>query len=99
MDLQALEAMFLDHEGMPARSALKIPDHYTTNPQAEILVLNPINKSYITEIILDSANRIRDYRRHDEIIAPFKKSFKFSHDSSYFYARPDCAHWRQVENG
>lgn len=39
LGLGALQAMFADY-GNVRREALKIPDHYTTNPQAEVLLLD-----------------------------------------------------------
>jgi hypothetical protein len=45
----ALRALYADWPTKPP-SALKIPDHYPTNPQAEVLALQGVPRSYIVGI-------------------------------------------------
>jgi hypothetical protein len=92
--LPALEAMFVDHEGMPSRAALRIPDNYTTNPQAEVLVLEPIEKELIIDALVDSKERIRNIQNLANTIRPFNGQYKFLHGKHYFDARQDYCHWK-----
>jgi len=94
MGATALEAMFADHEGMPSRATLNIPDNYTTNPQAEVLVLEPIEKELIVDILVDSKERIKNADNLLSTIRPFRDKYKFLHGKHYFDARKDYAHWK-----
>src|SRR5690606_3811934 len=44
--VEALKAMFANTKDA-RRSQLEIPDRYTTDPQAEVLVMEPIPQTYI----------------------------------------------------
>lgn len=99
MTLAALEGMFSDHEGMPTRAALKIPDHYTTNPQAEILVLDPIEPSYIVDLIIDAKERVKNMGAILTLAREHNGTPKFLHGKALFHARADYAHWRVVQHG
>jgi hypothetical protein len=48
-DYQSLERMFTDQPNV-VRSGLGIPNYYPTNPQAEVLVFEPIPPQYITAV-------------------------------------------------
>lgn len=99
MTPEALHGMFADHNGMPARSSLNIPDHFTTNPQAEILVLDPIEPSYITDVIIDAKDRVKNYGAILALAKEHNGSPQFLHGKPLFDARIDFAHWRAVQNG
>lgn len=94
MGLAAMGAMFEDLDGMPKRQDLKIPDHYSTNPQAEVLVLEPIETKLIVDILVDSKDRIKDMPVLLNTIQPYLNSLKFLHGKHYFDARSDYAHWK-----
>lgn len=99
MTLDALNGMFTDHNGMPARSTLNIPDHFPTNPQAEILVLDPIEPSYIVDVIIDAKERVKNYGAILALAKEHNGSPQFLHGKPLFDARSDFAHWRAVQNG
>lgn len=99
MTPEALNGMFADHDGMPARSILNIPDHFPTNPQAEILVLDPIEPSYIADVIIDAKERVRNYGAILALAKEQNGSPQFLHGKPLFDARLDFAHWRAVQNG
>lgn len=85
----ALNNMFSNTE---LRELLKIPAHYTTDPQAEVLVFDIIDPSYIGAIILpnqSSDSYIFDpYRDNINIYINQKISINF------FSYRQDYAHWK-----
>lgn len=99
MTLEALNKMFSDHDGMPARSSLNIPDCYPTNPQAEILVLDPIEPSYILDIVVDARERVRDMDAILALANEYNGQTQFLHGKPLFDARSDFAHWRAAQNG
>ncbi len=81
----ALEKMFENNE---LRKRLLLPPHYTTNPQAEVLVFEPIPQTYIEEIHVDiELDEPLQYNCEGHII-PVKT------DNTYFRARDDYDHWR-----
>jgi hypothetical protein len=99
MTPMALHAMFENHDGMPARELLNIPDRFPTNPQAEILVLDPIEPTYITDVIVDARDRIHDIKSLLAIANEHNGSPRFLHGKSLFDARSDYPHWRTAHNG
>jgi hypothetical protein len=99
MTLAALEAMFADHEGMPPRETLRIPDNYPTNPQAEVLVLDTIEPKFIADVIMDAKEKVRNLRALVSLSREFNGQPRFLHDEVLFGARPDYAHWKAVQNG
>ncbi len=94
MGLLALKAMFADHEGMPSRAALNIPDNYTTNPQAEVLIIEPIEKELIIDILVDSKERMKNIENVKSTIKPFREKYNILYGKHYFDARQDYAHWK-----
>lgn len=90
----AFRAMFSDHSNMPDRSTLGIPDHYTTNPQAEVLVLEPIEPRYVMDVVVDDRNRVNDIQALGHLIESYGERATFLHAKEYFGARSDYAHWR-----
>ena len=99
MTLAALEGMFADHEGMPPRATLKIPDSWPTNPQAEILVLDAIEPHFITDVIVDAKERVKNLPALLALSREFNGKPKFLHGKILFDARPDYSHWRISQNG
>jgi hypothetical protein len=60
--LAAFEKMFNDIPGKPTREALKISDGTPTNPQAEVLVFDPIDPELIVGIAFNRANLVEMYK-------------------------------------
>lgn len=94
MTSNAFQAMFSDHPNMPDRSTLGIPNNYTTNPQAEVLVLDPIESRYMLDVLVDDKIRVNDFDTLAQLIRPYRERIKFYHAKKYFDARADYAHWR-----
>lgn len=95
----AFSAMFSDHSNMPDRANLRIPNNYTTDPQAEVLVLEPIEPKYFVDVLIDEERRINDFQVLMKLIEPYKKQIGFFHNSQYFYPRNDHAHWKIDRDG
>ena len=59
--VEALQALFsevvLIHDGRILRAEISIPDLYPTNPQAEVLVCEPVKPRYIFEVAFFDRNR------------------------------------------
>jgi len=92
--LAALAGMFSDHDGMPARSTLGIPDHYTTNPQAEILVLDRIEPRDIVDVIIDAKERVKNLEALSALAREHNGDARFLHEKSLFDGRADYSFWR-----
>lgn len=92
--IQGLRKMFANHKEMPTRDALRIPEHYTTNPQAEVLALESIEPDNIIDVCFDSNDRIKNLRAINKIIEPFRGKFKFHQNRSLFAPRKDYESWR-----
>jgi len=86
MTLAALQGMYGDFEGT-ARSELKLPNHYTTNPQAEVLLLDGVPKDYLAGVLVATES--------------LKAKLKATHTGlrvklspPHFLYRHDYEHWR-----
>jgi hypothetical protein len=95
MGLKALKSMFEDIPPSIKRANLSIPDEYTTDPQAEILILGPINPDYIVSINFNGRDKIKDMATMKRLFQPYTSNFKFLHDESLFTYRKDYDHWRR----
>ena len=95
MRFKALASMFEDIPPSIMRSSLGIPDEYTTDPQAEVLVLAPVDPSYILDINVNQKNKIKDMETMQNLFKPFSNRFKFQHDGSLFTYRKDYEYWRR----
>lgn len=89
MTYQSFVEMFGEHE--KSRKELEIPENFTTNPQAEIIVLEDIPKNYIFAYATQNiySQKILKEKYPDE---------KFHIKSEFFSYRRDYAHWRAMEN-
>lgn len=83
--LPALEALYQDYEGKN-RADLKIPDNYTTNPQAEVLCIDAIDVDFIKAVHLDDYFAYKHYSAAYPLV-----TIKWS--SCYFKYRCDWRHW------
>jgi hypothetical protein len=58
---KAFEGLFKKIDDKPTRKELGIPDNYTTNPQAEILVFGEIELDYIEAIVFENKELGKSY--------------------------------------
>lgn len=84
-EVEAFEAMF---HSPSLRQRLNLPDSYTTDPQAEVLVFEGIHPSFIREIHLESYAdpALTQLLQGTEVV--------IGQDLTYFRPRLDYAHWR-----
>jgi hypothetical protein len=75
-----------DDWGDKKRADLQIPDHFTTNHQAEVLCLDSIEPAYFTAIHLDNYDASKKYK-----MAYPHANVRF--DGTYFKYRSDWRHW------
>ena len=73
------------NDGRP-RAALKIPDNYPTNPQAEVLAFGEIPSSYIQEVFFDDKQIV-------SVASQEAPQIKCTYDRTYFGPRADYVHW------
>lgn len=85
-DFLSLKEMFTDAP-RKKRQSLNIPDHYTTNPQAEVLIFGKISPDYITELHFEDKTAM-------ELCAPLPLNYSFQLDDQYFKPRSDYKHWQ-----
>ena len=84
--LAAFNEMFEDFEHKE-RTKLGIPDNYSTNPQAEVLVMNGVPVEYIKSVVFKSQIlRDRYAAKYPEL--------KTSLNRDYWYGRSDNKHWK-----
>lgn len=88
-EYSSLVQMFMDYRPN-ARQDLMIPEHYTTNPQAEVLVLEPIPPSYIGEIHFCDKAVMESWL--DEHGKSYSQRFLVRHE--YFTPRVDWRKWK-----
>jgi hypothetical protein len=90
--LEAMKLMFADYPGKP-RADLKIPDNYTTNPQAEVLLLEGVALKYIIGMVFNTANLHAQYKAKYEGKPPLHTHIKSYHYPNSFLPRKDKDHW------
>lgn len=76
-----------DDYGLKKRADLNIPVHQTTNPQAEVLCIDNIESTYITDVHLLDVDLYRRYQK----TYPGKH---VTYGSQYFKYRDDWKHWK-----
>lgn len=86
MTLGALQIMYADFGGKQ-RAALNIPDHFPTNPQAEVLALDGIPREYVGGVLV----RTNAMKVHVETAFP-GTPVKLA--PNYFRYRQDYEHWK-----
>lgn len=84
--LAAFNGMFEDFEHKE-RTELEIPDNYSTNPQAEVLVMNGVPLEYINGVMFKSQIL------RDRCAAKYPK-LKTHLNGQYWYGRSDHRHWK-----
>lgn len=90
--LRAFETLFEDYVGKSRRS-LSIPDSYPTNPQAEVLLLDGAEISYVDAIYFQTWRAMHEFRTLQEKHPNFAKFDTFL-NGGYFDPRDDYAHWK-----
>jgi hypothetical protein len=89
----ALKQMFEDCANIPRRN-LPIPPHYTTNPQAEVLVFDPIPCRYIREVHFYELAALRRWRDNNTVL----DTISMSTNETYFRSRQDFETWRPAQD-
>lgn len=85
MGISGLKKLFYDSTGY--RDSVNLPVRYTTNPQAEVLVLDSIEPKYIKGIHFD-----RNHSKYKEFTLKYPK-FKFYISPRAFGPRCDYENW------
>lgn len=93
MDFSAFKQMFDDFAEPRTRSNLLIPDNYTTDPQAEILLLERIDPNHIISVCAKHRKKIRNYNFLSRTMLPYADSIELIHDDNLFGPRMDYAFW------
>ncbi len=84
----AFKSMFAEVEGKPTRLKMNLPDRYTTNPQAEVLVFDRIDKKHILGVYTSSKNTADEWNAKE-----LGKKFVF--EPKIFKPRTDYEHWKK----
>lgn len=84
---QALENMFSEVSGKPSRADLKLANFCTTDPQAEVLVFDQIEPSYIGGIATPSKTLADTLRARN-------LNIDVQYVDGFFSARKDYEHWK-----
>jgi|LSQX01.1.fsa_nt_gb hypothetical protein len=91
-----LYSMFKDHL-KNIRCSLEIPDSYTTSPQAEVLVFDPIPAEYITEIHFETIETFNSWITFHGGNQANEHLFKF--ETEFFQPRIDYSKWQNNNIG
>lgn len=84
--LPALQRLFDDYE-TKARSGLRIPGHYTTNPQAEVLLFDGATPEDIKGVYFQERVTMKTFQ-------DAHNGLQFHLNGGYFDGRSDYQHWR-----
>ena len=90
---QAFKSMFENQDGYSTRELTQIPSYYPTNPQAEVLVLESIDPTFIVDVCIDQEDKIRNHGQVNKIIYENSNKTKFHRRSDYFSPRNDYNRW------
>jgi hypothetical protein len=91
--LEPMKLMFEDYPGKP-RAELNIPDNFTTNPQAEVLLLAGVPLKYFYGLIFNTANLAAEYKAKYEGKPPLHTHIKTYYLPNFFRPRNDWGHWQ-----
>jgi len=83
----AFEKMFDEIEGKPTRKELGLTVKCPTNPQAEILVFDDIERQFLVAAACET-------KKEAEELAAEYADFDFAHVRSLFLPRHDYKHWQ-----
>jgi len=93
LSFQAFENMFENQDGYPTRELTQIPSYYPTNPQAEILIVESIDPTFIVDVVVDRDDKIRNQVEFNKIIDGNSHMTTFYRGNDYFLPRNDYKHW------
>lgn len=80
--------LFSEKQGYPDRKTLGIPDHYPTNPQAEVLIFHEVKLSYLKKVVFESEEDAYPFQgRLDGV------EFICNKTSEFFRPRIDYKNW------
>lgn len=84
---ECLMSLFEEGNGVRSRTKTRIPAHYPTNPQAEVLAFGEISSSYIQEIYFN------DKQLWAAVIQKIPH-IKCTYEARYFEPRSDWKYWK-----
>ncbi len=87
--ISQFEKMFSDYNHVK-RQSLGIPDYYTTNPQAEVLIFELISSSYIKEVHFYTLAAMQRWIMEH----PGSYPQKMVYNQTFFSPRSDWEYWR-----
>jgi hypothetical protein len=90
-DVEEFARLFAVLDGEPSREMTGIPDYYTTDPQAEVLVAERIPPSKIKAIVVYDLETL-------EFLGPMPPTVPCVVREEFFRPRSDYAHWRRRRN-
>lgn len=99
MSPQAVKDMFQDRPGVASRAQLGLARHYTTDPQAEILVLDAIAPEYITDVLFDAPRNWVSTRAVDTAMREVPSALNCRDEPGLFRCRADYKHWEGHRHG
>jgi hypothetical protein len=76
-----------DNYGHVERATLKVPDHYTTNPQAEVLLLSGATADDITGVYFQRLATYQQYRVQYPDLPCYL-------NGGFYDGRSDYVHWK-----
>ncbi|ADU28500.1 DUF4433 domain-containing protein [Evansella cellulosilytica] len=89
MSVESLNGLFNNISGKPSRSKLNIDKSLTTSPQAEVLVFEDIEPSYIWGVAFESNYAKNKYKEN----IPSSIKIEIVPELFRFAIRPDYLHW------
>ena len=78
--------------GSIQRRDLRLPDHYPTNPQAEVLAFETIPAKYIKQVVFFASSQAKQWLSENGQMYPINK---YSLNESMFKCRMDFASWKK----
>lgn len=87
---EAFELMFSDGSYSATRQELRIPDNYPTDPQAEVLVFDPIPLNYFKAIHFMSPDSLTRWKANHG----YFWDLSLEANNSFFSPRRDYDYWR-----
>ena len=90
--------MFKEEYNGILRKDLFIPDYYTTDPQAEILVLEDIPNKYILEVCFNTEGQAYKKWLFMPIYKQLRSYYAYTQDNKLFSPRQDYHFWSNNNN-
>lgn len=96
--LESFKGMFKEEYNGILRKDLFIPDYYTTDPQAEILVLEDIPNKYILEVCFNTEGQAYKKWLFTPIYKQLRSYYAYTQDNKLFSPRQDYHFWSNNNN-